>query len=131
MPRVRQPRASDGDAVTPLNVRSVLLLKAPNGQEILASCTEEEALHKTFVSASRHINRRIAQQLINHTFTCLENAGIPVFVKSLSRPSGKVYYSLFLGRFKSYSEAQRQFESFKKLEASRPFKDAFIRTLSE
>jgi multiple sugar transport system ATP-binding protein len=31
------------DAVTPLNVRSVLLLRAANGEEILASCTEEEA----------------------------------------------------------------------------------------
>lgn len=59
------------------------------------------------------------------------DAGIPVFVQSLSRPSGKVYYSLFLGRFKSYSEAQSQFEKFKGLESSRPFKDAFIRTLGE
>ncbi len=29
--------------MTPLNVRSVLLLRAANGEEILASCTEEEA----------------------------------------------------------------------------------------
>jgi multiple sugar transport system ATP-binding protein len=31
------------DAVTPLNVRAVLLLKTRDGQEILATCTEEEA----------------------------------------------------------------------------------------
>ncbi len=31
------------DAVTPLNVRSVLLLRTASGEEILASCTEEEA----------------------------------------------------------------------------------------
>ena len=31
------------DAVMPLNIRAVLLLKTPDGQEILASCTEEEA----------------------------------------------------------------------------------------
>jgi multiple sugar transport system ATP-binding protein len=30
------------DAVTPLNVRAVLLLKAGDGQELLATCTEEE-----------------------------------------------------------------------------------------
>ena len=38
-----QAIAVELDAVTPLNVRSVLLLRAANGQEILASCTEEEA----------------------------------------------------------------------------------------
>ncbi|MGH6945071.1 MAG: ABC transporter ATP-binding protein [Geminicoccaceae bacterium] len=32
------------DAVTPLNVRAVLLLKTRDGEEILASCTEDEAL---------------------------------------------------------------------------------------
>ena len=31
------------DAVTPLNVRSVLLLKTPDGGELLASCSEAEA----------------------------------------------------------------------------------------
>ena len=31
------------DAVTPLNVRSVLLLKTPDGSELLASCSEAEA----------------------------------------------------------------------------------------
>jgi multiple sugar transport system ATP-binding protein len=31
------------DAVTPLNVRSVLLLKTPDGGELLASCSESEA----------------------------------------------------------------------------------------
>jgi multiple sugar transport system ATP-binding protein len=31
------------DAVTPLNVRSVLLLKTPDGDELLASCSEAEA----------------------------------------------------------------------------------------
>ena len=31
------------DAVTPLNVRSVLLLKTPDGGELLASCSEREA----------------------------------------------------------------------------------------
>jgi multiple sugar transport system ATP-binding protein len=38
-----QSIAVELDAVTPLNVRSVLLLRAANGEEILASCTEEEA----------------------------------------------------------------------------------------
>jgi len=32
------------DAVTPLNVRAVLLLKTEAGEEVLASCSEAEAL---------------------------------------------------------------------------------------
>ena len=43
------PAGGDGaqtaelDAVTPLNVRSVLLLKTEDGGELLASCSEAEA----------------------------------------------------------------------------------------
>ncbi len=36
-------QAAELDAVTPLNVRSVLLLKTPDGGELLASCSEAEA----------------------------------------------------------------------------------------
>ena len=45
-------RPAELDAVTPLNVRSVLLLKTEDGSELLASCSEAEAArfprgHKT------------------------------------------------------------------------------------
>lgn len=39
----RQGLAVELDAVTPLNVRAVLLLRTPDGQELLASCSEAAA----------------------------------------------------------------------------------------
>lgn len=51
------------------------------------------------------------------------------FVKGLSRSSGKTYYSVFIGRFENYQEAQTALAQFKKTDISRSFKDAFIRTL--
>ena len=54
---------------------------------------------------------------------------IPAFVKGLSRSSGKIYYSVFLGRFSNYKRAQETLSTFKKSDLARSFKDAFIRTL--
>lgn len=57
-------------------------------------------------------------------------AGWSSFVKGLSRSStGRVYYSAFIGRYPSYKEAQKANAQFQKSEISKPFKDAFIRTL--
>ncbi len=52
------------------------------------------------------------------------------FVKPLVRPGGKTYYCVFLGAFKSYQEAETKLSEFKKKDISKPFQDAFIRTLS-
>ncbi len=52
------------------------------------------------------------------------------FAKPLVRPGGKTYYCVFLGAFKSYPEAEGKLADFKKKDISKPFQDAFIRTLS-
>ncbi len=52
-----------------------------------------------------------------------------VFVKGLTRASGKTYYSVFIGRFKTFQDAQQAVAGFKKTDLARSFKDAFIRTL--
>lgn len=59
----------------------------------------------------------------------LTKEGASVFVRALSRPSGKVYYALFLGRFESFQDAQLKLEKFRKKDTAAPFEDAFIRTL--
>ncbi len=43
MTEIGDGQPAELDAVTPLNVRSVLLLKTPDGGELLASCSEAEA----------------------------------------------------------------------------------------
>lgn len=59
-----------------------------------------------------------------------QDQGLRSFVKTLKRADGKAYYSVFIGRFKTYSDAQAELANFKKKDLSRPFEDAFIRTLN-
>ncbi|MBI3314280.1 MAG: SPOR domain-containing protein [Candidatus Omnitrophica bacterium] len=59
-----------------------------------------------------------------------ENENLIAFTKDLRRSTGKVYYSVFLGRYKNYQEAQRGLDLFRKKTIAKSFPDAFIRTLS-
>lgn len=59
----------------------------------------------------------------------LKAAELPVFVKALTRPSGRVYYSVFMGRYASFDEAQDGYDLFRKNESGKGFQDAFIRTI--
>lgn len=59
-----------------------------------------------------------------------EGENLPAFTKDLKRAGGKIYYSVFLGRYKNYQEAQRGLGFFRKKVVAKSFQDAFIRTLS-
>ncbi|HTL48608.1 MAG TPA: SPOR domain-containing protein [Verrucomicrobiae bacterium] len=59
----------------------------------------------------------------------IKDSGAPAFVKALSSRSGRVYHSVFLGRFSDADEAQTYLEKFRKGNASKSFQDAFVRTL--
>ncbi len=59
----------------------------------------------------------------------LEAGGLRSFVRSLTRPGGRVYQCVFLGRFATYDEAETNLAEFKKHESAKPFQDAFVRTL--
>lgn len=67
--------------------------------------------------------QRIKEQLIS--------ANWPSFVKGFARSGAKLYYSVYIGRYASYSEAQHAFASFRKTDDAVPFQDAFIRTLKQ
>ena len=77
---------------------------SPTAILLFTRTPEEEAQHKTFVSASRPINRRIAQQLINHTFTCIENAGIPVYVINSHQQRGSTFGERLAAAFQDVFE---------------------------
>lgn len=52
---------------------------------------QEEARHKRFASAGKNTSRRIASELIKHTYTCLEKAGTPVYVIDSNRQKGHTF----------------------------------------
>ncbi len=69
-------------------------------------------------------NKQDADRVMN-TF---RNEGLRAFVKENVRPSGRVFYLVLLGGFKSEAEAQSQLTKFRAQEVARPFQDAFIKS---
>ena len=65
---------------------------------------EEEARHKQFVSANCHVNRRIAHQLIKHTYSSIEKAGIPVFVINSDQQRGETFGERLTSAFEDVFE---------------------------
>ncbi len=59
----------------------------------------------------------------------MNEAGLPAFQKPLRRPSGKTFYSVFLGRYKTYREAQGKLQEFRGSPMAHEFPDVFIRSL--
>jgi hypothetical protein len=55
----------------------------------------------------------------------------PSFIRSVPRSDGKVFYSVYFGRFQDYQQAQEVLNRFRKTDVAGPFQDAFIRKLRE
>jgi cell division septation protein DedD len=58
----------------------------------------------------------------------LKGAGFRAFTKESARPSGRVFYMVLIGGFRTAAEAQSQLAKFRGHEVARPFQDAFVRT---
>lgn len=69
-----------------------------------------------------------SKQDADRVVTAFRNEGLRAFVKENSRPSGRVFYLVLLGGFKSEAEAQSQLSKFRAKEIARPFQDAFIKS---
>ncbi|MFA5158960.1 MAG: SPOR domain-containing protein [Candidatus Omnitrophota bacterium] len=68
--------------------------------------------------------RQDADQIVN-TF---QRAGLHAFVKENTRPSGRLFYLVLLGGFRTEAEAQAQLMKFRAKEIARPFQDAFVKS---
>ena len=58
----------------------------------------------------------------------LRRGGSRAFVKEDIRPTGRVFYLVLLGGFRTEAEAQAQLLKFRATEVARPFQDAFIKS---
>jgi cell division septation protein DedD len=65
-----------------------------------------------------------ANQIVN----ALRRAGFRAFVKEDTRPSGRLFYLVLLGGFRTEADAQAQLLKFRTTEVARPFQDAFVRS---
>jgi cell division septation protein DedD len=66
----------------------------------------------------------------NRIIQSLKQAGFESFFKKQVRNStGHSFFTVCLGRFESYTNAQETLAKFRKAAVARPFQDAFIRTM--
>jgi cell division septation protein DedD len=77
------------------------------------------------VQVATYVNEDDAQSALGR----FQKAGFEAFVKSAKRSEGKRFYSVYLGPFESYRQAQTELAKFKKHEVSKPFQDAFVRSI--
>jgi cell division septation protein DedD len=77
------------------------------------------------VQVATYVNEDDAQSALGR----FQKAGFEAFVKSTRRSEGKRFYSVYLGPFESYRKAQTELAKFKKNEVSKPFQDAFVRSI--
>lgn len=66
-----------------------------------------------------------AQKLVER----MKTSGLPAFEEPLRRANGKTFYPVFLGRFKTFREAQAGLEKFREKPMADEFSDSFVRSL--
>lgn len=86
---------------------------------------EENVNYPYVIQVCTYVNQADALKLKEG----LDREKIPVFVKDLTRGGGRTYYSVFIGRFETYREAEKKLDEFRNRNISQPFSDAFVRTL--
>ncbi len=68
------------------------------------------------------------QQDADRVVAALDHEGFRSFVKEDIRPTGRVFYLVLIGGFRTETEAQAQLLKFRAKEIARPFQDAFIKS---
>lgn len=68
------------------------------------------------------------QQDADQVVAALNREGFRSFVKEDIRPTGRVFYLVLIGGFRTEAEAQAQLLKFRAKEIARPFQDAFIKS---
>jgi septal ring-binding cell division protein DamX len=58
----------------------------------------------------------------------LKKEGLKAYTKENTRPSGRVYYVVYIGGFRTEAMAQAELLKFRAKEIARPFQDAFVRS---
>jgi septal ring-binding cell division protein DamX len=113
----------------PATERPVVITPVPV-KSAKTRASERSAAAKTLVTGSYVIQvvtyptKQDADQIAD-TF---KREGFRAFVKENTRPSGRLFYLVLLGGFRTEAEAQAQLLKFRAKEVARPFQDAFVRS---
>lgn len=108
--------------ITPVPVK-------PKALAVVSSAVREERTTNSLpyvIQVVTYPSQRDAEQIVN----ALKREQLKAFIKENKRPSGRVFYVVYLGGFRTEAEAQAQLLKFRAKEVARPFPDAFVRANS-
>ena len=115
-----QPAAERPVVITPAPVRTRNVRTSEGG-----SATAAAPLSGSYViQVVTYPTKQDADQIVSS----LRRAGLRAFVKENARPSGRLFYLVLIGGFRSEAEAQTQLLKFRAKEVARPFQDAFVKS---
>jgi cell division septation protein DedD len=106
--------------ITPAPVRP----KKVRASETTVAATEAPASIAYVIQVVTYPTRQDADQIV----ATFKRAGLRAFVKENTRPSGRLFYQVLLGGFRTEAEAQSQLLKFRAQEVARPFQDAFVKS---
>ncbi len=108
--------------------RSVVITPAPTKPKSVRTTTGSGATASPssgayVIQVVTYPEKQDAEQIV----LALKKEGLNAFVKENTRPSGRLYYVVFIGGFRTEAMAQAQLLKFRAKEIARPFQDAFVR----
>ncbi len=114
---------------TPVVEREVVITPAPVRPKKLPTTDGGEASSAQtggpfVIQVVTYPTKQDADQVVG----TLAREGFRAFVKEDIRPTGRVFYLVLIGGFRSEAEAQAQLLKFRAKEIARPFQDAFIKS---
>lgn len=111
-------------------VENPVVVKPVLGKSLPARATEGRVASATPVSVTYVVQvvTYAAKQDADQVVKTFRRAGLRAFVKEDTRPSGRIFYLVLLGGFKTEADAQAYLVKFRSKEVSSPFQSAFVRS---
>ncbi len=118
-PAVSAPVSSRPVVITPVPVKA-------KASEVTSAVTNAVVKNDAFpyvIQVVTYPTQEDAQKVVD----ALKRERLRAFVKENIRASGRVFYVVYIGGFRTDAEAQAQLLSFRVKEIARPFQDAFVK----
>ena len=110
--------------ITPAPPRPREVVITPASQIIKRKAVSADASGPYAIQVVTYPSQVDADQVVE----TLKKNQLSAFVKEYKRPSGRVFYVVFIGGYRTEAEAQAQLVKFRAKEVARPFQDAFVKT---
>lgn len=122
--KLAAPVAESLSVSTPVPVKKKVAFAPRTSGTADVTVTPAVVKSSYYIQVVTYPTRADAEQIVES----FKKSGIRSSVKENSRPSGRLFYVVVLGGFRTEAEAQAQLLKFRSTEVARPFQDAFVKS---